>query len=69
MTMKSKNKQKKKRPVRLVSANGRFAKEFTSFKTASWWLKERPECISELISRGIVHVGEFELLIGGMLYD
>lgn len=69
MTMKGKNKQKKKRPIRLVSTGGRFAKDFTSFKAASWWLKESPEFVSELISRGIVYTGEFELLIGGMLDD
>lgn len=56
----------RKKAVSLISTNRDFSKSFVSIKSASWWLKEDEHCIYELLSRGITHIGEFEIVVGGM---
>lgn len=50
--------------ITLVSTFSKHRITFPNTARASLWLRQERGCISGLLSRGITHIGEFEI-IGG----
>lgn len=56
---------KNNKSVKVVSSRNGFTNEFYSMAQASEWLGFNHGYISELLSRGITSVGEYQIIIGG----
>lgn len=51
--------------IKLKGADNGFEKRFCSMSEASKWLGFNDHYVSGLLNRGITHVGEYEIIVGG----